>query len=115
MLRQDAGRRVQPARAHSASLRLDHRPDRAPECQNGGIRCSVSTSVKLECSTLRCVIWTGHCPPSAALSVPSALGPGNARQCSRQGACQKPGSGPVYRLTLDGRIESRYQYSPGSK
>ena len=34
----------------------------------------LSTSVKLECSTLRCFIWTGHWPPSAALSVPSALG-----------------------------------------
>ncbi len=69
----------------------------------------LSTLVKLECSTLRCFIWTGHCPPSAALSVSSALGRWKCPP-ARQGACQKPGSGPVYSLTLDGPIESRYQY-----
>ncbi len=32
------------------------------------------------------------------------------RRPAPPGACQKPGSGPVYSLTLDGPIESRYQY-----
>ena len=67
----------------------------------------LSTSVKLECSTLRCFKWTGHCPPSAALSV--ALGRWKCPP-ARQGASQKPGSGPVHSLTLEGPIESRYQY-----
>ena len=64
---------------------------------------------ELECSALRCFKWTGHCPPSAALSVPSALGRWKCPP-ARQGASQKPGSGPVHSLTLDGPIESRYQY-----
>jgi hypothetical protein len=41
---------------------------------------------------------------------PAAAAPSWESPPARQGACQKPGSGPVHSLTLEGQIESRYQY-----
>ena len=58
----------------ASRARLDHRSDTESPRVSKWCHPPLSTSVKLECSTLRRFIWTGHWPPSAALSVPSALG-----------------------------------------
>jgi hypothetical protein len=51
----------------------------------------------------------GALAPVSGLKCAVCAGP-LEMPASSQGACQKPGSGPVYSLTLDGPIESRYQY-----